>query len=92
MCQSCRGAWDGEGFKLGKTLLRAGAAVEVSEQQSGGIHVGRLMGLRKISGAVGYRIQWDKEACMQEGGWEIQHLPVVRWMRCSLAQGLVDFL
>ena len=59
MCQSCRGAWDGEGFKLGKTLLRAGAAVEVSEQQSGGIHVGRLTGLRKISGAVGYRIQWD---------------------------------
>lgn len=37
MCQSCRGGWRGEGFKLGETVLWAGGAVE---QQSGGIHRG----------------------------------------------------
>lgn len=81
-------AW-GRVQAVGKTLLQAGGAVE---QQSGGIHRGRLTGLRKISDAVGYGIRWDKEACVQEDSWEIRHLPAVRWMRCSLAQGLVDFL
>ena len=45
---------------VGKTLLRAGGAVEVSEQPSGSIHVGRLTDLRKISDAVGYGVRWDE--------------------------------
>ena len=45
---------------VGKSLLRAGGAVEVSEQPSGSIHVGRLTDLRKISDAVGYGVRWDE--------------------------------
>lgn len=61
---------------MGKILLRAGGAVEVSEQQSGGIHVGRLMDLRKVSDAVGYGVRWDKEASCRKavGRYSISQL------------------
>ena len=62
--------------QVGENTAAGGGAVEVSEQQSGGIHVGRLMDLRKVSDAVGYGVRWDKEASCRKavGRYSISQL------------------